>query len=455
VALEIDSSQPLRRPADRRRLIEAIRDAPAYEPELECVEWKSLVDLAEKRWKAQIARQVLGLGNRDPDSAARMFDGCAYLILGVEPRNLCGVRPIDAAELETGVAPYVGTEGPQWDFHFEEVAGVTVLVISVEPPRWGDPPFRLQKEISFDDEDGSTIHWRSGDTFVRKGAKTEKANAADLERLDKRLLKRAEQQSRLKIAVSWPSEDPVTVKPVEINKQAQEAWLEAERKQLFSPLKQFDEASPERRPEFLDADLRSPAQYKMEVETYLAKAENKLLAELPFRALDHRDTIGSLSLELKNLTEDNFAAVRVEVNFDHEGVVAAFDRYDLGERDIGHFPERPIIWGRASRPLDLLKGWRQPTLLPPITPLSVREPNGWVENLDASVMLRFRPVNLRPLDQVELAPVLLMVDARHAGQQLDGRWFATANNVSGRQEGQLTVQIHEQALTPAALIGYP
>jgi hypothetical protein len=38
---------------------------------------------------------ILGLANRHPDHAARIMEGCGYLLVGVEPNNLVGLAQVD------------------------------------------------------------------------------------------------------------------------------------------------------------------------------------------------------------------------------------------------------------------------------------------------------------------------------------------------------------------------
>jgi hypothetical protein len=55
----------------------AIYNAPPSTQETNWIEWKSEVDLGEKRWQAQLSRQVLGMANRDPTSPRRRSTGVA------------------------------------------------------------------------------------------------------------------------------------------------------------------------------------------------------------------------------------------------------------------------------------------------------------------------------------------------------------------------------------------
>jgi hypothetical protein len=85
MTLAIDMTAAVRTVAEQRQLVQAVLDAPATKHETDFIEWKSLVDLADARWRFEAGRYVLGSNNRDPEVAARTFEGCAYMLLGVEP----------------------------------------------------------------------------------------------------------------------------------------------------------------------------------------------------------------------------------------------------------------------------------------------------------------------------------------------------------------------------------
>jgi hypothetical protein len=450
VSLDLDTSRALRTPTDRRHLIEAIRDADQQETEPDYIEWKSTVDLSTKRWKAEIARQVLGFSNRDPQVAARNFEGCAYLLLGVEPGNLCGVKPIDMAELEDGVSPYVGN-GPQWDPHYEIVeGGASVLVITVEPPRQGDPPFRLRREFSFTDDQGNQVHWQSGDTFIRKRGKTVRATAADLDILDRRHLAQPKRPQQLPVALSPQDDNPIVLSSIDLTEEARRAWIEAERQMLLSPIRSMENSSAEEKTVFTVADERSAEAYVSQVEAYLEKAEAHLLAELRLRAVDRE--IGKIVLKLSNESEDNLNEVRVELTLSYDGIVAAFDKIDLIELEeaVGDFPRRPAIWGRSQRVARLagvLGGFRPTPILPNVS----LPPKGWVDN-SSSAQIFYPRRDMRPLHQYEFDPVYIIIDQSHAGQTLKADWMATARNVSGIARGQLTLRVADKALEPRAVM---
>jgi hypothetical protein len=145
-ALDSATMRAVRKPSARLALVRAVRDAGLVTVEKDWIEWKSQVDLHDKRSRMEhVIRHILGFGNRDPGRAARIADGCAYLLLGVEPHTLDGVDQVDPAVLEQWVRPYLEPNGPEWDADYVELDGKTVLVITVEPPRWGDPAFLLRR----------------------------------------------------------------------------------------------------------------------------------------------------------------------------------------------------------------------------------------------------------------------------------------------------------------------
>jgi hypothetical protein len=152
VTLDIDSSTPIRSLARYRELVIAVHEAPASEQETNSVEWKGEADLAEKRWQAQMGRQILGMANRDPEVADNMLGGCGYIVVGVSPGELLGTQVHDTAKIESWISPYVGQppNAPEWAPTYVEIRGRQVLVLTVEPPRYGHPAWPCRKGYSPD-----------------------------------------------------------------------------------------------------------------------------------------------------------------------------------------------------------------------------------------------------------------------------------------------------------------
>ncbi|MEU7525099.1 hypothetical protein AB0A74_05150 [Saccharothrix sp. NPDC042600] len=112
---------------------------------------------------------ILGAANRDPDTAARYFQGRALMVLGVAPGAVTGIAPFEAMELARFVARYTGTPGPRWDFERIPAGnGKDVIVIVVDPPTgsvWtclNDGPEKLT--------DGAIFLRADGETRLAKGA---------------------------------------------------------------------------------------------------------------------------------------------------------------------------------------------------------------------------------------------------------------------------------------------
>jgi hypothetical protein len=223
--LDAATLRAIRGPSARLALVRAVRDGGLVTTETDWIEWKSRVDLQDKRARMEhMIRHILGFANRDPGRAARIAEGCAYLLLGVEPRRLDGVEQVDPAVLESWVRPYLEPNGPQWDAAYVELDGKAVLVVTVEAPRWGDPAFPLRKAL--DPLEDGTI-------FIRRLGKTERASAAEIDQLFARA---ARGTQVLQVAVgSWSSANIIT--PVEVQQADTDAWIQSERSRLLSPVR--------------------------------------------------------------------------------------------------------------------------------------------------------------------------------------------------------------------------
>jgi Putative DNA-binding domain len=177
VPLDLDISRRVAGQARLVGLVEAVFDAAA-EDEDEFIEWKQTLDLSSREGAFHVARAVLGFANRDPAVAMRKFEGCAYLVVGVEPNHCIGVNRIDPADLSVKVDQYVGgVNGPAWEPHYLHFRGVSVLVVTVEPPRQGDPLRPLRRE---------STPTEVGTIFVRRKALTGRANAVEIDMLSRR-----------------------------------------------------------------------------------------------------------------------------------------------------------------------------------------------------------------------------------------------------------------------------
>lgn len=103
------------------------------------LEWKSTLDLFSKEDMAKLARQIVGMANRDPsaggtdDRGFRLHRGGSRLHRRHRHNATCNV-----------LRPILGSTGPAWDLNYLSVNGRDVLVVLVEAPRVGDPIHTIQ-----------------------------------------------------------------------------------------------------------------------------------------------------------------------------------------------------------------------------------------------------------------------------------------------------------------------
>jgi hypothetical protein len=133
-------------------------------------------------------------------------------------RALIGVEQIDPATLESWLRLYLGPE-LQWDANYVELDGKAVLVITVEPPRWGDKAYPLRK--AFD-------RYEDGIIFVRRLGKTERASSAEIDQLSARAARGGQ---TIQVNLSWSSSANI-ITSVKFQEQDIQAWIKAERARL-------------------------------------------------------------------------------------------------------------------------------------------------------------------------------------------------------------------------------
>lgn len=136
-----------------------------------------------KRSAVTLARAVLGLANRSPVAAERHLGGHGVVLVGIQDKSVVGAEEVDGAILGDALQPYVGDDGPRWDYTYVRHPDGLVLALVVDPPQWGDPIHACRKEYSAADG-GLTV--RDGDVFVRVPGKIRQATSSDLAHLQAR-----------------------------------------------------------------------------------------------------------------------------------------------------------------------------------------------------------------------------------------------------------------------------
>ena len=431
-------------------MVRAVRDALPSTQEQPFVEWKREGDIANKRWSAEVAKQILGMANRDPDAAAAWFGGCAYVLVGVAPGVLNGSPVHDSAKIESWLAPYVGRtpDGPEWISTYVAVEGRHVLVLAVEPPRWGDRIWTCHKTYSPDPtlpgyDPGVTL--RNGAIYVRHKASTEEHTASDLEMLQRRLLGNRRRIAGISVLLTEDSHAvAVDARPDTVNKwaarvrqglkpppppESESRTIDFDELRASGSLRAAAEMMENVQRSMLDAlsaasinyqaDERTREEYEREVDTYIGDA-TKVIPGLVLRRMFDRQ-MGRVTFVVRNDTEDPIHELQLRIHIPAERV-RAFDYGDLPEVEL---PRRPPMLGKRGRYLfggleaGVLSSLRVPdyghlsrSILPAIG-RGVRIDNS------GSVTLTFDPVDLLPRDTIDLPEVQLFTSIDYAGTLLD------------------------------------
>jgi schlafen family protein len=441
VALPIDTARPVRTHAEQHALVRAVRDAPASEQETNWLEWKGPLTLAgrDATGRATIAKAVLGFANRDPDVAARVMGGCAYLLAGVSPGQLVGVDFVDAAQLEAQVATYVGRE-VQWRPDYVAVDGKEVMVVIVEPPRLGDHAHPVRKTFN---PSGPGPVLQEGTVFVRHQASTDPATAADIDMLSRRAAQRPGDE--LEVAVRPASE--TSLRPVDLSPEAQAKYLEHEEARLLSPISRPRRTqlglSPTMQNLLLGGsggggEYRSQEKYREEISEYLDQLRDTLPKILPARAFLHE--VARLRLEVVNPTDTTFTKVRVEICLPPELRV---EDWHGDARAEGELPKRPVPYGRARQsPLGFRGGVSMASLsaLGPAPVLASDFPDIYAG--PDGVRVEYAPIDVRPQGVAPLRNIWLVIDDP-AAESIPVRWEATATNAAKRLSGTFDVPVDQ------------
>lgn len=445
--MPINLNRALRTRVQMQELVEAVRDAPTSETETDHLEWKRQLDLTAKAALATIAKGVLGFANRDPARAERTFDGCAYFLAGVSPQRLDGVSPEDIAKIEAGVRVYAG-DGPQWRADYVDVGSKTILVVTVEAPRQGDPIHAAAKSFHpAKDNPGPTL--TEGAVLVRHGASTDPAKPTDIAMLSRRAAG-AFGVGRLDLALELA--DRVVVKRVDLRDEQLARLVASERRRLEYPLTTAGRALGGQ-PTYLRAfsgEYRTAQEYRDEVEAYLGKFEEHLRERLFARAVQHE--VGVLRLVLRNDTERTFSGVRVSLRV--PGVLPLCS-WKPEVKKAARLPTPPELFGHATRSTGGFAAHSRISL--PDIATDFRGP--WVPDVrwdqaTADWVVDFSDEQVRPHGNEELPP-LHVVACEDTPSEIEVAWEATDSVALGRIKGSLVVPISDEWIDAEVLLQDP
>jgi hypothetical protein len=466
VSIDLDVRAAIRHP-DLVRLVAAVVGADVHD-EPDWLEWKSTLDLATKAGCFPIARTILGMANRQPESASRTCEGLGYIVVGAEPGNVEGVTTVDPANLDQMLEPWLGGgEGPRYTPSYVPFDGKTVLVVTVEAPQDGDPVYMLRKEFMLgkDVEKG-----RDGDVFVRKHGRTVPATSADQRALHARLV--ASPAVDAELVVSLVGDVPLSWYDAEGTGDVITAWVSERRARLEAAARAEEQRRhPEAQPTpptglagtagvaaFVqmeqmrrltdtlrlaslagvlgEADTRTLDQYLVEVDSWSERAMADAPAVLAARYMDARH--GLVAVEVHNPTGRYLPKVEVEVHFEWEPLTTWRRRHDGGSmapfpRPYGQPKPSPFAESRMFVPHAVGLGYT-----PSVPPIR----RSWIEK--GSVRIRFDVGDLRQEGTDESDDHYLILPTRPPDGVLHGTWKATVPDVYGVLTGTLDVPVAEE-----------
>jgi hypothetical protein len=448
MALDFDSRKNPRNHADFKRLVHAIRHASKADETI-WLEWKSDLELdpadkGDKSGRAHVARAIIGFANRMPDDAGRFAQGHGILMVGVGPEGMPGVRPHDITELVRWITPYVGNE-IGWMPTYVEAEGengpVAVLIVTVDPPEWGDPIHCMRKEAPSKTRDKSIPE---AAIFVRTNeGVTRPARARDIDALTRRIQHR---QPTMELAVEVIGG---SIQPLSCTDEDIDSWLDAEREAALESLNEFLARRPGRSTDrHLFASLhayalttipeeRSVEQYRHQVEQHLLKCRTQLAAAVHEAAAAR---VLPVTLRVLNQTDVNLENVQVELYVPGEvqALEVGSDRLASNE----HFPRAlPALphYGSVARALPIAFSPGLPAARTFTPSQTIHIVNG------GSATIHLPPVHLRPRRHADLEAFVLVAAVGETGPTT-AEWSATCTNQDGVVTGQVEIPRAEPML---------
>jgi hypothetical protein len=446
VALEFDTRHAPRRAAQYLELVKAIRSASDAD-ETDWLEWKSQLNFrpvvkADKSALAHVARAIVGFANRQPDEACRNVEGKAFFVVGVDPLGYYGTDEVDGVDLDQQITPLVGEHINWWPTYVhvteEGHERLPVLVITVDPPQWGDPIACVRKQIQYPPKE--VIHEAS--IFVRRWGQTDRARAADIDRLGERL-QRGQQSLDVDVTAQTGGMTPLLVTDVEA-----ETLTGAERERLMKPFEGSSRRRNESTKQALNKlaasalqipDGRSREEYEAEVEAYLQEYR-AALTHVTSEAASF--VAPRLALRLSNRLDTHLEGVQVRLILP-EGISALlpqFPAHGSGKVLWRHLPDAPRVYGPRdlkglagsgiypSSPWQNLVGSGRAAAVPYSGPVIS----------GGTVVFPAKDVRVRLFE--DLQPIVLVREGETAGPAALS-WTATATNMDGEASGRVMIPV--------------
>ena len=388
--------------------------------ETDWVEWKRELDFTTAEGRFPLPKNILGMANRVVEVAQRNCDGYGYILIGVEHGSTPGVTPVDVAQLEDWIAPYLGATGPSWQPRYLRVHGATILAVEVGPPRPGDSIRTLRREFD---------RFNAGTIFVRKNGKTERASPDDIANLEER-----SRGSRLELELGLVGPHEMSWFDDESVSEAMRRGTDRSRSTQLARARNFSTAgeptSTLGKVEWLAAtamygtDNRSLKEYCAAVERWHEKLSGVAMQHWldSYMIAGH----GVYVLQLQNLTDQNFADVEVRLWI--EGVRV---EDEIPEQAV-ELPQKPKPFGRGVGLLDVTNLSLDYPALGPILPYTYEPPELFaIERNDDDAEVVWIVGHLRPEASKQSDAFCIVVRAPRNAPHLTVHWSATSTSISG------------------------
>lgn len=448
---DLDTSKAPRGFLVAQRLVEAVAKQGDL-AERHYLELKSTLDLSTKKDKEKIAKFILGAANRMPETAATAFEGYAAMLIGVSAGSITGIPPVEMMEIAKVVQQYVGAAGPRWDVVWVPIEGSAnqVLIVLVDPPQPGQPPFACRSN-------GESL--TSGRIYIRADGETREANADEFDLLV------ARGSASPKVDVDFAVELLGDVAPVSLDADLTiEAYIGRQRTRLLNALPvEAPPAEETQAPRSL-ADLaagtrgisdllrgssafanammvpeeRTEEAYRASVDSWEQRFRAAWVNAAPRIAASQ---LTPVVVKITNRTMTFFHDVEVKLHL--AGEVFAYDYVDpqwadsMSSLDL---PRPPRAWGPRQRDLGILNhanlGYVPPSIPGTYVAPSVSFRNGGSVDLDLDVG-ELRPLGTYQSEDEEF--VLVVADSSLTS--IHGTWQLTARDHNEMFRGEIDVPI--------------
>lgn len=436
MAINIDTSKPFRRPLDLQRLVQAVVSAGTAD-EAFWVECKNNeFDLTQAPGRFKTAQVILSFANRMPDAAATICDGLAYVIIGAEPGRVDGTAVHDGADLDNWLIRYLGGDGPVWSPNYIKHDDKDVLVIVVEPPKWGDHIHTLRQ--GWEKAQLGTIYYRSGSV-------SRQANADEIRLLEERILRgqRTPELDGLQVTYSIdPPDDsddltaqqraawPRHAIAVDLDPNQVDEWIDARRKLVRAHHEDAINSARQAK------DFRPFAPTTVDdeaIEAHLAECRETL-----FDASRRVLIKAGYSLVTMSVTNPSTRILdHVELTLTPAVPFSAFEQGHV-PKDLAKIPAPP------KPPKTTIEKLITPRSFLPSVPMALgladyRIPNQWLEIDKTSITLKMGQI--RPEKTATSSSFHLLLHRHPLSQAVAIPWTLTSTTAEGVQRGSFEIPV--------------